>query len=163
MRPRPVLAAAALLLAVTLAASCGSPATDAASTTAPLNTPEAVASAFAASYAAGDTVSACLLASGDAFQQMTSDGACAHTQWPAVEYWPGRTCQFSEDPKLGNLSGLRMFDYHSNGGVNGFPDFVIGLSGAGDSWRVTYLSADGGSVGMMSRLCKLAGTTGPTS
>ena len=71
MRPRPVLAAAALLLAVTLAVACGSPSTDTAPTTAPAppTTPDGVAAAFAEPYAAGDTPLRATYASGDALKE----------------------------------------------------------------------------------------------
>ena len=87
---------------------------------------------------------------------------CAPTQWPARGA-TGSADRTSEIPELANLAGLRTFDYQSQRIGRWFPDFVVGVSGAGDSWRVTYLSPDGGSVGMMSRLCALADSTRTTS
>ncbi|HZM66584.1 MAG TPA: hypothetical protein VFC16_09830, partial [Nakamurella sp.] len=74
MRIRRALPVAALLLALT---ACGSPADPAPATTPAVpSTPDAVAAAFAASFAAGDTPTACALTGGQALQRMTETGWC---------------------------------------------------------------------------------------
>lgn len=167
---RRTLAAAALLLTLALAA-CGAPSTDTAPTTAPAppTTPDGVAAAFAAEYAAGDTPAACTFAGGYAMEKMTRDGLCAHTQWPAVQYWPGRVCLFStDDPYLSaDNRGMQLFQFHTNGLVAGFPDFLVGVQQSGPTWRVTSVLPDTPSTGLMYQQCQLAAignpTTGPSS
>jgi len=81
MSPRRFAGAALAGLAVVLAGCSSTPAADGASTatvTATPSTPDGVAGAFAAAYAAGDTPTACTFAGGYALQHMTELGQCAH-------------------------------------------------------------------------------------
>lgn len=136
---------------------------------APPTTPEAVAGAFAAAYAAGDTPLACTFAGGYAMEKMTRDGLCAHTQWPAVQYWPGRVCLFSkDDPDLtADTRGMQLFQFHTDGQVAGFPDFLVGVQPYGSTWRVTSVLPDTPAAGLMHQQCELAAIgnppTGPSS
>ena len=108
-------------------------------------------------------------AGGYALQHMTELGQCSHTQWPAVQYWPGRVCLFSkDDPNLpANKLAMQLFQFHTNGQVNGFPDFLVGVQPSGTSWRVTEVGPDTPSTGAMSAECAAAAignpTTGPSS
>jgi len=172
MSPRRFAGAALAGLAVVLAGCSSTPAADGASTatvTATPSTPDGVAGAFAAAYAAGDTPTACTFAGGYALQHMTELGQCAHTQWPAVQYWPGRVCLFSkDDPNLpANKLAMQLFQFHTAGQVNGFPDFLVGVQPSGTSWRVTEVGPDTPSTGAMSAECAAAAignpTTGPSS
>ena len=168
MSPRRFAGAALAGLAVVLAGCSSTPAADGAATatvTATPSTPDGVAGAFAAAYAAGDTPTACSYAGGYALQHMTELGQCAHTQWPAVQYWPGRVCLFSKDnPNLtADDLGRQVFQFHTNGQVNGFPDFVVGVQPSGSSWRVTEVASDTTAERGMSAECAAAALSNPTT
>lgn len=141
MRPRPVLAAAALLLAVTLAVACGSPSTDAAPTTAPAppSTPDGVAGAFSAAWAAGDTPTACKYTSGRAKERMTEGGSvslCSHSAWSAQGYWLSDHCVIP-----GTTGDEYTYIYRANGSVGGGDSFVVSVTGTAPFYTVTSYAA----------------------
>jgi hypothetical protein len=164
-RSAPWRRAAAAALLVTLLAGCGAATTQGTPTTAPTG-PDAVATAFAAAYAGGDTSTACSLATGTALAVMTNNGWCApHAQpWPAVSYWPGTQCVFPDE--LGELSSIAVYGFHTSGEVAQAPDFVIQVATSGATWQVTLVAADGPDVRAANWLCSRAeqasASTGPT-
>ena len=154
-----VLAAVALI-----AAACGSPSIDAAPTTTSVQptTPDGIAAAFADAYSAGDTPVACTYTSGAALKTMTDSGWCQHANpWPAVAYWSGQHCDYPDG--MGDYSGMRLFAYKTNGTIAQSPDFLVGVTGSGTTWKVTFLGQDGPGIGAANRLCSIVATTGPTS
>jgi len=88
-----------------------------------------------------------------------------NTQWPAVQYWPGRVCLFSTDnPNLtADDRGRQVFQFHTNGQVNGFPDFVVGVQPSGSSWRVTEVASDTTAERGISAECAAAALSNPTT
>lgn len=148
----------ALVVAVLglLLAACGQASTpDTATTTVPA-TPDAVATAFADAYAAGDTPTACTFATGTALAAMTRSGWCAPQArpWAAVSYWPGTRCEFPDG--MGDLSGVRLYAFHTSGQVAQYPDFIVELTGTGTTWHVTMLGQDGPATRSANQLCSIA-------
>ena len=150
----PALVVGALTL---LLAACGEAST--ADTTAPA-TPDAVATAFADAYAAGDTPTACTLATGSALTAMTNSGWCAPQAhpWPAVSYWSGTRCEFPDG--MGELSGARLYAFHTSGQVAQYPDFLVEVTGTGTTWHVTMLGQDGPATRSANQLCAAASKAG---
>jgi len=139
MRIRRALPVAALLLALT---ACGSPADPAPATTPAVpSTPDAVAAAFAASFAAGDTPTACALTGGQALQRMTETGWCQRSPGWSTGYWAGPHCQMGE---AAQFTGMWSYKYYTNTPVDRFTDFMVGVTGSGTEWKVTFLGADPG-------------------
>jgi len=136
MKIRRALPVAALLLAL---AACGSPADPApASTPAVPSTPDAVAAAFAASFAAGDTPTACALTGGQALQRMTETGWCQRSPGWSTGYWSGAHCQLGE---AGQFTGMWDYTYLTNTMIDRSMNFEVGVTGSGTDWKVTLLGA----------------------
>lgn len=142
MKIRYVLSAAALLFTV---AACGSAADPVATTPAAPTTPDTVAAAFAAAFAAGDTPSACALAGGKALQEMTDKGWCQRSPGWSTGYWSGQHCLLPADSQYAEMS---YYDYRTNTPVDGFTSFVIGVTGTAPDLKVTYLGANPGGTDM---------------
>jgi len=168
MKGRRVIAAAALALLLT---ACGeSPGSDTAQTPAAPTTPDAVAAAFAAAFAGGDTPSACTYTGGLAGQNMSQGGTaslCARSAWPAQDYWLARQCMTPavDVPGTVSLPAGYWYVYATNGQIAGSGGFVIDVTGADRAWQVTSYTS--GPAGQLARICAVLEsgqpTTGPTS
>jgi hypothetical protein len=130
-------AAAALLLTVALV-GCAAPTTDSAtSTTAPLTTSDAVADAFSAAYAAGDTPLACTYASGDALKDLTVRDMCKHSPGWSSGYWSGEHCAITS----GDFAGSNGYSYDTTNpvGSSQVRGFWLIVSGSGTHWTVSHV------------------------
>jgi hypothetical protein len=107
-------------------------------TAAPLTTPDAVAAAFAASFAAGDTPTACTLTGGQALQHMTETGWCQRSPGWSTGYWSGAHCQLGE---AGQFTGMWDYTYLTNTMIDRSMNFEVGVTGSGTDWKVTLLGA----------------------
>ena len=138
MKIRHTLPIAALLLTL---AACGG-AADPVTTTPPApSTPDAVAAAFAASFASGDTPAACALAGGKAMKYMTDSGWCQRSPGWSTGYWSGEHCQLPADSQF---AAMAYYAYLTNTPVDRFTNFVIGVTGTAPDLKVTYLGANTG-------------------
>ena len=137
MTARRVLLASALLFALT---ACG---TQADPTPPPPSTPDEVAAAFAASFAAGDTPAACALAGGDALKKMTDSGWCQRSPGWSTGYWSGEHCIHPANSVFAEMS---YYQYDTNTPVDRFTDFVIGVTGTAPDLKVTFLGANPGGT-----------------
>jgi len=167
---RRVLAVATAVLALLLTACGESPSPDATPTTAAPATPDAVAAAFAAAFAGGDTPTACSYTGGLARQNMSQGGTaslCARSAWPAQDYWLARSCSTPavDVPDTTSLPAGNWYVYATNGQIAGADGFVIDVTGADRAWQVTSYTS--GPAGQLARICAVLEsgqpTTGPTS
>jgi len=137
------LTAAAVLAALTLAAGCSSSstnvATDSSASTTTVTSPAsvdrtsaaAVAAAFAADYASGDTPAACALTTGSATKKMTDQGMCqTRMSWNEVSR------QIVDCPAVGNT---KRYAYEVDREIARFLIFSIRLEAAGGAWSVAAL------------------------
>jgi hypothetical protein len=131
---RRLITAATLLVAVGLAAACGSPA--APSPPPPPATPDATAAAFAAAYASGDTIAACKYAGGEALKDFTIRGICDHSAGWSSGYSAGSSCPHITS---GDFAGEHGYSYDTTTEVAGHRGFWIIVSGSGDTWTVNYV------------------------